>query len=157
VHTARCPATRPGSLRVALAAAVVVAGCGQLKGSDLAKLPEAAIVYPGSTLIQTWTNDASLLDAEAQLTRLYQVDATVDQIATYYHDQLTPLGWQPQRPVVTTSPQSPEYDYVLGKRRIDLSFSTTGSPWPSTLGTPFPSTSSRPGITRYVYTIVEQT
>jgi hypothetical protein len=64
-------------------AALLMAGCGQLKGTDLAQLPEASLMYPGSSLVQTITNDSTMVEPEAQLTQIYEVDAPVAQIATY--------------------------------------------------------------------------
>jgi hypothetical protein len=65
-----------------VAAGVLLAGCSTpLKGSDLASLPEASIVYPNSKLIRTITNDSGFLVQEADLYRLYEVNATQDQIA----------------------------------------------------------------------------
>ena len=111
-----------------VAAGVLLAGCSTpLKGSDLASLPEASIVYPNSKLIRTITNDSGFLVQEADLYRLYEVNATQDQIAGYYNDKLTSLGWKAGQSCAYLVKPEPEYYYWQGSRDIFLHFPATGS------------------------------
>lgn len=133
---------------VTAVAVAVVVSIPHLRASDLANLPEAAIVYPGSVRLQTIAEDSSFpWSGEAYLTQIYEVDATADQVAAYYRDRLTAQGWRLQRPLARTGLAEPIYEYVLGNRRIDLSFPSTSPP--------SPSTSPPSGMTRYSYTIAE--
>ena len=122
------PAHWPLALAGIVAAAVLLGGCSsRLMASDLAKLPEGSIVYPGSKLVRTITNDPSLYDADAELIRFYEVNATQDQIAGYYHDKLTSLGWKPGQPCPYLAPSEPEYYYLLGSEDIFLTVPAAGS------------------------------
>jgi hypothetical protein len=93
-------------------------------------------------LIQTYTNDSSWLNPDRQLTQIYEVDASQEAVAAYYHDKLIALGWQPAKPVVPAGPPLPNYQYVRDKREISLLFV---------------SNASAPQLTRYEYHIVEHT
>jgi hypothetical protein len=122
------PARWPLALASILSTAVLLAGCSTpLKGSDLASLPEASVVYPGSTLVRTITNDSGFLVQEADLYRLYEVNATQDQIADYYNTKLTSLGWKSGQPCPYPVQPEPEHYYALGNKDIFLNFPAMGS------------------------------
>jgi hypothetical protein len=107
------------AVTVALSLFVLLGG-SYTKASDLAKMPEASLVYPGSTLARTSGQDASMFYPSASLTQDYEVNASADAVAAYYHDKLIPLGWETRPAKLFAGPPSTDYQYQRGKIRISL-------------------------------------
>jgi len=89
-------------------------------------MPEASIVYPGSTLVRTLSQDAGM-DNSAELHQTYTVEASQDAVAAYYHDKLIALGWKQTPALQLANQMLAEYDYERDKDTIVLSVSAGSS------------------------------
>jgi hypothetical protein len=78
-----------------LAVALVVTACGR-KASDIKSVPEASIVYPGSTLVSSGGSDGGPIWKTAGWGAEYEVDAAWSAVSAYYHDKLVALGYTPE-------------------------------------------------------------
>jgi hypothetical protein len=107
------------ALTVALSLFAILGG-SYPKASDLAKMPEASLVYPGSKLVRTVSEDAGKFgSSNASLNQIYEVDASEATVAAYYHDKLIAIGWETRQPMAFTD-DSTDYEYERGTARISL-------------------------------------
>jgi hypothetical protein len=118
--------TRARALEALICLACLVGGCSGTAAADLAKIQEASIVYPGSTLVRTVSQDASI-DSGPMFEQVYEVDASQDAVAAYYHDKLVALGWDARSGLDSSGPPSTDYEYQKGNLHIHLTLSAGDS------------------------------